>query len=538
MYHNIFRNILRHARSIALGVTVLAATCGTNAQQLINNELLLRKLLIAESAITTLYVDTLSEDKIVEEAVKGMLKTLDPHSGYTPAKDVKALTEPLEGNFEGIGVQFNMVEDTLMVIQPVSGGPSEKVGIIAGDKIVLVNDTAIAGVKMSKEKIMKRLRGPKDTKVRLGVIRQGIKDVLNFTVVRDKIPVFTIDAAYMIDETVGYIKISSFGATTHNEFKKALGELRSQGMKNLVLDLQSNGGGYLQAAVDISNEFLEKNELIVFTEGRMSPRKEYRANGNGIMKDGKVVVLIDSYTASASEIVSGAIQDNDRGLIAGRRSFAKGLVQRPVELPDGSLIRLTTAHYYSPSGRCIQKPYVMGGKTDYDKDITDRLNSGELTNVDSIHFADSLMYKTLKLQRTVYGGGGIMPDFYVPLDTTKYTRLHRELVAKSCIINTTLKYVDRNRKHLKKEYKDFTAFNEGFQADEELLAMLRDCADKANVTYTDSTLTEAMPAVKIQLKALIARDLWDMKEYYMIQNQTNDIYLRGLEVMREEELKQ
>ena len=370
----------------------------------------LRKLNIAEISISNLYVDDVDEKKLVEDAIRGMLSKLDPHSSYMTPKEVKDANEPLSGNFEGIGVQFNMIEDTLLVIQPVTNGPSEKVGIIAGDRIVSVNDSAIAGVKMSKEEIMKRLRGPKGTKVKLGVIRQGIKDRLTFTVVRDKIPVKSVDAVYMIRPQIGYIRIGNFGATTHQEFMEGLKTLRDQGMQHLILDLQENGGGYLKAAVDIANEFLQRGDLIVYTEGRKVPRTEYKADGGGVMQQGKVVVLVDSYTASAAEIVTGAIQDQDRGIVVGRRTFGKGLVQRPLDMPDGSMIRLTIAHYYTPSGRCIQKPYKKGENRDYAMDVINRLKSGELTNPDSINFADSLKYETLRQHRTVYGGGGIMPD--------------------------------------------------------------------------------------------------------------------------------
>ena len=334
-------------------------TLSGNAQMRINmgEDSPLRKLQIAEIATTNLYVDSVDEAKLVEDAIRGMLEKLDPHSQYSNAKEVKQMNEPLNGNFEGIGVQFNMIDDTLMVIQPVTNGPSEKVGIIAGDRIVSVNDSAIAGVKMSKEEIMRRLRGPKGTKVKLGVVRTGIKDQLTFTVVRDKIPVKSIDAAYMIRPAVGYIRIGNFGATTHQEFCEALQKLKVEGMESLVLDLQENGGGYLQAAVNIADELLAKDEMIVYTEGRRVPRQEYRAHGEGKFMKGKIVVLIDEYTASAAEIVTGAVQDQDRGYVVGRRSFGKGLVQRPIDLPDGSMIRLTIAHYYTPSGRCIQKPY-------------------------------------------------------------------------------------------------------------------------------------------------------------------------------------
>ena len=520
------------------------------------DEMQIRKMVFAQGAIKQLYVDSVDDKKLVEDAIKGMLKELDPHSQYTPAKDVQALNEPLQGSFEGIGVQYNVNEDTLVVIQPTSGGPSEKVGIIAGDKIISVNDTAIAGVKMSRAETMKRLRGPKGTKVKLGIIRQGIDGVQTFIVTRDKIPVYTIDAAYMIDDNTGYIRISSFGQTTHDEFKHAATDLIAQGMKNIIIDLQGNGGGYLQAAVDLSDEFLADGEMIVYTEGRTMGRHEYHAKAGKLNID-KIVILVDGYTASAAEILSGAIQDNDKGIIVGRRTFGKGLVQRPIDLPDGSLIRLTIAHYYSPVGRCFQKPYVKGDRKSYDNDMMDRLNSGELMSADSIHFPDSLKYTT-KGGRTVYGGGGIMPDRYVPLDTTIYTRLHRELAAKSCIIQTTLKYLEKHRKSLIKEYgiekyrsakakklenktyapadltEGFMRFKKNFEVPEEMLGILLEKAKEAKIQYSDSMLEATMPSLKVQLKALLARDLWDMNEYFQIFNPSNEIYKEGLRAIKEE----
>ncbi len=495
----------------------------------------LHKLILAQSAITQLYVEGVNDSVLVEDAIKGMLENLDPHSSYTPAKEVKALTEPLEGNFEGIGIQYNLLDDTLIVIQPVSGGPSEKVGIVAGDRIITVDDSTIAGRKLTTTDIQRLLRGPKGSKVNLGVMRQGVSGIQSFTVVRDKIPVFSIDAKYMVDPTTGYIRINNFGATTHEEFVTAVNELKAKGMTDLIVDLQSNGGGYLQAAVEISNEFLSAGDMIVFTEGRAMSRRDYRANGSGILKSGKVVVLTDSYTASASEILSGAIQDNDRGIIIGRRTFGKGLVQRPIELPDGSLIRLTTAHYYSPSGRCIQRPYEKGNRQQYDREILTRLNSGELAHEDSIHFVDSLKYTTLKNHRTVYGGGGIMPDIYVPLDTTDITPLYRELIAKSCVTQTCIKYVEKNRKSLLKRYETFEDYRDNFTIGDDVMKLLLQHADKAKVEYNDTTLSASRRMLDIQLKALIARDLWDMNQYYQISNLNNNIYLRAVAAIKDNE---
>ena len=493
----------------------------------------MRKIVLAEMAITNLYVDSVDEKKLAEDGIRGMIEQLDPHSSYSTAKETKEMNEPLQGSFEGIGVQFNMVKDTLLVIQPVVNGPSERVGILAGDRIVSVNDTAIAGVKMSKEDIMKRLRGAKGSKVRLGVVRRGIAGILKFTVVRDKIPVKTLDAAYMIRPHVGYIRIGSFGVTTYNEFMKAVETLKASGMKDLILDLQENGGGYLMAAVQIANEFLHNSDLIVYTQGRKVPRQDYCADGSGRLLDGKVFVLINEYTASAAEIVTGAIQDQDRGTVVGRRSFGKGLVQRPIDLPDGSMIRLTIAHYFTPSGRCIQKPYKKGDAIDYAMDIEKRFEHGELYSADSIHFADSLKYYTLRKHRVVYGGGGIMPDIFVPLDTTQYTKFLRQMAARSYIINANLKYIDVNRKQLKKQFATFNDFNARFEVPQSLIDDVVQAAEKDKIKPKDQQELQAtLPQLRRQLKALIARDLWDMSEYFQVINETNPIVVKAVGLLK------
>lgn len=496
----------------------------------------IRKLQIAEMAISNLYVDTVDENKLVEDGIRGMIEKLDPHSSYATAKETKEMNEPLQGSFEGIGVQFNMVQDTLLVIQPIVNGPSERVGILAGDRIVSVNDTAIAGVKMSKEEIMKRLRGAKGSKVRLGIVRRGIAGMLYFTVTRDKIPVKTLDAAYMIRPKVGYIRIGSFGLTTYNEFMEAVNMLKNNGMKDLILDLEENGGGYLLAAVQIANEFLKRNDLIVYTQGRRAPRQEHRADGTGKLLDGKVVVLINEYTASAAEIVTGAIQDQDRGEVVGRRSFGKGLVQRPIDFADGSMIRLTIAHYYTPSGRCIQKPYKKGEALDYAMDIEKRFEHGELYSADSIHFADSLKYKTLRKQRVVYGGGGIMPDYFVPLDTTQYTRFHRQLAARSYIINANLKYIDVNRKQLRNRFATFADFKARYEVPESFVNDVLEAAAKDSIKPKDEQeLQQTLPRLRLQLKALVARDLWDMSEYFQVINEENPIVRKAVELFEQAE---
>ena len=492
----------------------------------------IEKLGRAEIAITNLYVDSVDENKLVEDAIRGMLEKLDPHSSYATAKETKAMNEPLNGSFDGIGVQFNMVDDTLLVIQPVVNGPSEKVGIIAGDRIVAVNDTAISGVKMSKEEIMKRLRGPKGTTVNLTIVRRGIKDKLIFKVKRDKIPVTTMDAAYMIRPGIGYIRLGSFGLTSYKEVTTAMDSLKKVGMKDLIFDLEDNGGGYLQAAAQIANEFLQKGDLIVYTSGRAAPRQEYKAQANGRWRKGKVVVLTNEFTASAAEIVSGAIQDQDRGVVVGRRTFGKGLVQRPLTFDDGSEIRLTIAHYYTPSGRCIQKPYKKGDRLDYAMDLDNRYKHGEFTNQDSIHLSDSLKYYTLRKHRVVYGGGGIMPDYFVPLDTTKYTKMHRQLAAKSIVINHSLKFIDAHRKELKSQYKDFNKFLATYEVPSSLIEAIIAEGKKEKIEPKDEAeLVQTKKYLALQLKALVARDIWDMSQYFQVWNETNEIVQRAVQLL-------
>lgn len=515
-----------------LGLTCCLALQAQHSRR--DDDAALSKLQLAEMAIYNLYVDSVNQNKLVEDGIRGMIEKLDPHSSYSTAQETKAMNEPLQGSFEGIGVQFNVVQDTLLVIQPVSNGPSERVGILAGDRIVTVNDSAIAGVKMSKEEIMRRLRGPKGSKVRLGIVRRGIKGVLTFVVIRDKIPVKTLDAYYMIRPTIGYIRIGSFGLTTYKEFMEAVAILKQQGMNDLILDLEENGGGYLNAAVDIANEFLKRNDLIVYTLGRSVPKQEFRADGKGRLLAGKVVVLINEFTASAAEIVTGALQDQDRGEVVGRRSFGKGLVQRPIEFPDGSMIRLTIAHYYTPSGRCIQKPYTKGDAQSYALDIEKRFEHGELYSADSIHFADSLKYKTLRKQRLVYGGGGIMPDYFVPLDTTLYTPYHRQLAARSYLINANLKYVDAHRKILKQQYPDFATFLARYEVPQSLLDDIRKTAEKDKIKPKDEAeWKKSLPQLRLQLKALVARDLWDMSQYFQVVNEANPIVQKALTLFQQ-----
>ena len=490
-----------------------------------------RKLQLAEFAIANLYVDKVDEDKLVENAIVGMLEQLDPHSTYSDPEEVRKLNEPLQGNFDGIGIQFNMVTDTLFVIQPVSGGPSEKVGILAGDRIIEVNDTVIAGVKMNTEEVMRRLRGKKGTKVDVKVMRRGVKELLPFTIKRDKIPVYSLDAAYMVNGSIGYIRVSRFAATTGQEFTDALHRLQKQGMKDLILDLQGNGGGYLNAAIELCDQILGKQELIVYTEGRRNPRSEFSAKGDGDFCEGRLIVLVDEYSASASEIVTGAIQDWDRGIVVGRRTFGKGLVQRPIDLPDGSMIRLTVARYYTPSGRCIQKPYESIEQ--YNKDLIDRYNRGEMVSADSIHFPDSLKTQTLKLKRTVYGGGGIMPDYFVPIDTTMYTDYYLALRDKGAIVQMNLKLVDAHRSEWMKKYKNFGKFNRDFEVTDGMLQDLIGLGKELGAVYDETQYKTALPLIKTQMKALIARDLWNMSEYFQVINTLNNSMKKAVELLSE-----
>lgn len=521
---------------LALSMLALIGSLPVAAQSKMNveaYEAAVKKLYMAHLAISSLYVDSVDTDKLTEDAIIGMLKELDPHSAYSNAKETKQMNEPLQGNFEGIGVQYNMLEDTLFVIQPVNKGPSEKAGILAGDRIVTVNDTSIAGVKMSRDEIMRRLKGPKGSFVRLGVLRNGIDEMLHFDVKRDKIPMVSVDATYMLTKQTGLIRVSSFGAKTHQEVQEAIHTLKKQGMKHLILDLQQNGGGYLGAAIDIANEFLNIGDLIVYTKGRStSDIRKYKATGKGAFKEGKLAVLVDEYSASAAEIVTGAIQDHDRGIIIGRRTFGKGLVQRPLDLPDGSSMRLTIARYYTPAGRCIQKPYKNGNKQSYNMDVINRYNRGELIHADSIHFPDSLKYTTLKKGRVVYGGGGIMPDYFIPLDTAKYTKYYRELTAKGVVISTTLKISDRYRKEIKAAHPTFKDFLKNYQIGEKELALLQQEAEKKSVKpKDDEERNKTIPLLKRQIKALLARDFWDMSEYFEVIYQDDEAVCKALELL-------
>ena len=512
----------------------LAISLTTTAQRSLPQAM--QKLLNAEYAISTLYVDTVNEDKLIEEAIKGMLESLDPHSSYTDAKETKELEEPLQGEFSGVGIQFNMNKDTLYVIQTVPGGPSERVGIIAGDRIITVNDTTIAGVKMKNSDIQKRLRGKKGTNVTVQVKRAGVKELVTFRITRDNIPLNSIDASYMLDEQTGYLRISRFGAKTHEEMIDALKDLKKQGMTQLIMDLSDNGGGYLNAAIDMCNEFLERGQLMVYTEGENSPRNEANANGWGDYKDLHMVVMVNQYSASAAEIFAGAMQDWDRAVVVGRRTFGKGLVQRPFRFEDGSMMRLTVARYYTPSGRCIQKPYDRGDKKAYEKELLDRANEGEYYSLDSIQFNDTLRYTTRLNGRTIYGGGGVMPDVYVPIDTTEYTTYYRDLVAKGITNQFAISYVDKNRKSIAKKYKTVKDFDENFIVTDEMMRDFIALGEKDSVKYDKEKFRTSESLLKDIVKGLIARDVYSSASAYsVVINHRNRDLKAAIEVLNDRE---
>ena len=491
-------------KSLLLAFAVML-TLGAIAERIPSS---ISKLLNAEYAIKSCYVDSVDENKLVEDAIIGMLEKLDPHSQFTTAKETQELEEPLQGEFSGIGIQFNLKQDTLYVIQTIPNGPSERVGMLPGDRIIYVNDTTIAGVKIKNTDIQKKLRGKKGTKVTVKVKRGNNPELITFVITRDKIPLHSVDAAYMLDEKTGYIKISSFGAKTYNEMIDKLHLLKKQGMRQLVVDLSDNGGGYMDAAIQMVNEFLDDGQLIVYTEGLNQSRAEAKANGRGEFKDMKLVVIMSQYSASASEIFAGAIQDWDRGLVLGRRSFGKGLVQRPFKFEDGSMMRLTVARYHTPSGRCIQKPYVKGDKKGYDADLLTRYNAGEYYNIDSIQFNDSLKYTSLKNHRVVYGGGGIMPDVFVPVDTTEYSKYYRDMLAKGVIYQFALDYVDKSRKALKSSYPNVEKFDQFFSLSDDDMQAFIAAGEKEKVAFNEEQYATSKEVFKCYLKGLIARDLY------------------------------
>ena len=486
--------------------------------------------------IDDLYVDDVNTEDITESAIRNMLKELDPHSSYLNKQEVKEMNEPLQGNFDGIGISFNMLTDTVYVMEVISGGPSQKVGIMPGDKIIYVNDTLIAGQKLTNRDIISKLRGKKGTTAKVKILRKGVEGLTEFRIVRDKIPIYSIDASYMVNENTGYIRLSRFGITSYKEFRQALVKLKSNGMLNLIVDLTGNGGGILSTSTDITDEFLEKDRLLVYTEGKNQPRMTLKSTSKGEFKTGKLVVLVDEGSASASEILSGAVQDWDRGVIVGRRTFGKGLVQRQLPLTDGTMIRLTVARYYTPTGRGIQKPYNGGDLEAYNLDFINRFNHGEMMNADSIHFPDSLKYSTLINKRTVYGGGGIMPDVFVPIDTTIGTSLHRQLLAKGVMNKLTISEVDNNRKQLLAKYPTVGAFKKNYTISPAIIERIKNNAEQDDITWNQEEFEKSKKLILTQMKALIARDLYDSSAFYRIINDIDDIFAKGLEVITNDKL--
>ncbi|MCX6245367.1 MAG: S41 family peptidase [Bacteroidetes bacterium] len=478
------------------------------------------------------YVDSVNEPKLVEKAIVETLKELDPHSMYISKKDLQRANEELVGNFEGIGVQFEILRDTINIVHPIPGGPSERLGILSGDKIVKIETENVTGKKVTNQFVFDRLRGKKGTKVNITILRPGKKELLDFTIVRDKIPINSIDASYIIAPGVGYINLTRFSSTSMKEYMEAMSKLKAQGMKHLILDLRNNGGGYMNTAIDLSDQFLDDNKLIVYTEGRMSPRENFNSTTNGNFEQGKLVIMINENSASASEIVSGAVQDWDRGLIVGRRSFGKGLVQRPFSLPDSSEVRLTTARYFTPSGRCIQKSYAEGVDKYYD-DYSTRYKHGEMENPDSIKFPDSLKFHTSK-GRVVYGGGGIMPDVFIPLDTTPFTDYFLNLRRKNVINMFIGEYVDKNRSSLQRSYPDFSSFEKKFILDDEFMKDFLALAEKQGVKMDEKQFGLSETLIKSQLKSLIAQKLWDVNASYQIINAYDHEVQKAIEVINDD----
>jgi carboxyl-terminal processing protease len=546
--------------SILLGIMMLAGGSGLKAQDVQSNTLKFGRLL---RLIDSYYVDSTKVNDLTEKAIVEVLRSLDPHSVYISKEEVEKMNEPLQGNFEGVGISFNVYRDTLMVVTTIPGGPSEKVGMRAGDRIVSVDSKNIAGIGLKNEKVYDLLRGKKGTKVELKIKRKGEAGLLDFTIIRDKIPINSLDASYMLNDNTGYIKLNKFSATTTEEFTEAIKSLKAGSkLNNLVLDLRGNGGGYLNTATELADQFLKANQLIVYTSGLHAERKEYDATAQGELEQARLVVLIDEGSASASEIVSGAIQDWDRGILIGRRSFGKGLVQQPFPLTDGSVVRLTTAHYYTPSGRCIQKPYTDGIE-EYQKDYLNRIKKGELFSKDSITQNKTLKYQTKVSKRTVYGGGGIMPDFFIPLDTSKYYAYYNSLLRKNVVYTGVLDIMDKNRDSFKQKYPDFKTFVDKFEVTDEMVNKIMEAGDKEKDTLMSKIIdpTEkgnakkdangknkngvdkkdskpdpksvefARPLLKKQMKSLIARDLFSMSCYFQIMNADDEAIKKAVDVL-------
>lgn len=478
------------------------------------------------------YVDTINVNQLVDDAIIEILGQLDPHSIYISKEDVQAMNEPLEGNFEGIGVEFNILNDTLIVVNPISGGPSERVGIMAGDRIVEIDGKPITNIGLKIPDVHKLLRGPKGTRVDVKILRKGVSQLLDFTIIRDKIPIYSIDASYMARPGIGYIKINRFAATTEQEFVEALEKLEKEKMADLIIDLRNNGGGFLNSAYELASYLLEPGKLVVYTQGRNSPRTDYFSHFRGRKPfKGRLVIITDEGSASASEILAGAIQDWDRGIVVGRRTFGKGLVQNQLPLPDGSMIRLTVAKYFTPTGRAIQKPYKMGDVKDYYSDLDKRYSRGEFFNQDSVHFPDSLKYTTLVKKKVVYGGGGIMPDVFVPLDTTYYSEYYGKLVRSGLINQFAITWVDANRELLKKKYPKFEVYNKNFEVTDNILDELYSYAESRQIARDSTGIQTSKAELILQLKGLFAQSLFGSGFYYQVTNEHNESFIKSLEVI-------
>lgn len=482
--------------------------------------------------VNQIYVEEVDSEALVEAAIVGMLEEMDPHSVYIPADELKAADEPLNGNFEGVGIQFNIFKDTIMVVSPISGGPSEKLGIMSGDRIVTVDGEVVAGTGVTNKDVQRLLKGPKGTKVTVGIKRSGERELLDFEIIRDKIPIFSVDASYMVAPGIGYIKVNRFAKTTMAEMYEALAKLRTQGMDDLILDLQGNGGGMLRTAIQMADEFLSEDKLLVYTEGRAFPREDTKARIPGRFEKGRLVVLIDQGSASASEIVSGAIQDWDRGLIVGRRSFGKGLVQRPVNLPDGSAVRLTVQKYYTPSGRCIQKPYDEGVDA-YRKEKYERYMSGELLSLDSLELPDSLKFTTRIQQRTVYGGGGILPDIFVPIDTTDNSEFFSRILRKGLDNRFALNYVDSRREALEKEYPTEDDFIRDFILSKKMTLDFLAFVDTEGVEFDADGWETSRDAISLRIKAMIGRNMLEQSTFYRVISGLNESLQRAVTILQD-----
>jgi carboxyl-terminal processing protease len=484
----------------------------------------------ALSLIDAFYVDSTNLDLLTEKAIVEVLKNLDPHSTYISAKDVKEMNEPLNGNFEGIGVQFNVLRDSIIIVEPVAGGPSEKVGIKSGDRILTIDKEKVTGINITFTGVRSRLLGTKGTKVNVTIHRKGVPEILDFTIVRDKIPILSLDASYMLDKETGYIKLNKFAATTEKEFSDAVTSLKKSNMKNLILDLRENGGGYMLAATELAEKFFADQRLLVYLVGRKTPRQDFKSTGNGILSSSRLVVLTDEGSASASEIFAGAMQDWDRGVIMGRRSFGKGLVQNGFYLTDGSMIRLTIARYFTPTGRSIQRSY-NDGYDKYMESFYKRFTDGELMSADSVRLADSLKFKTLANYRVVYGGGGIMPDVFVPADTSYMSAYFSKLAAKDILRSYTVEYYDKNRAFLNSEYKSFDDFKTKFTFSPDEIKSFIAKGESEGVSFNEAQFNKSKDEILLRLKGYIANNMWSPNGFYQIVFANDKVIDKALQVI-------